>query len=77
MSRCDFKAKGAAILQSNKTFPETGRFIPNQKAWMDRTYISDASSICTEGRCVAMYRIKNKLIDSKNVAEVRLISTVK
>ncbi|KAL0851104.1 hypothetical protein ABMA28_006975, partial [Loxostege sticticalis] len=48
---------------------ETGRFIPNQKAWMDRTYISDASSICTEGRCVAMYRIKNKLIDSKNVAE--------
>ncbi|XP_028156116.1 dynein heavy chain 8, axonemal [Ostrinia furnacalis] len=48
---------------------ETGRFVPNQKAWMDRTYISDGSSICTEGRCVAMYRIKNKLIDSKNVAE--------
>lgn len=37
---------------------------------MDRAYISDASSIGTEGKCVAMYRIKNKVIDSKNVAEV-------
>ncbi|RVE46462.1 hypothetical protein evm_008872 [Chilo suppressalis] len=48
---------------------ETGRFIPNQKTWMERTYISDASSIATQGQCIAMYRIKNKVIDMKNVAE--------
>ncbi|KAL4712627.1 hypothetical protein ACJJTC_007924 [Scirpophaga incertulas] len=48
---------------------ESGRYVPNQRAWMERTYISDASTIGTEGRCVAMYRIKNKAIDIKNVAE--------
>ncbi|XP_061708954.1 dynein axonemal heavy chain 8 [Cydia pomonella] len=48
---------------------ESGRFVPNQKGRMERTYISDASSIGTCGRCVAMYRIKNKLVDTKNVAD--------
>lgn len=37
---------------------------------MERTYISDGSTIGTEGMCVAMYRIKNKAIDTKNVADV-------
>ncbi|XP_047526251.1 dynein axonemal heavy chain 8 [Pieris napi] len=48
---------------------ESGRFIPNQKGLMERTYISDGSTIGTEGMCVAMYRIKNKAIDTKNVAD--------
>ncbi|XP_075973556.1 dynein heavy chain 8, axonemal kl-3 [Anticarsia gemmatalis] len=48
---------------------ESGRFVPNQKGKMDRTYVSDCSSIGTEGRCVAMYRLKNKAVDSKNVAD--------
>ncbi|XP_045497912.1 dynein axonemal heavy chain 8 [Colias croceus] len=48
---------------------ESGRFIPNQKGRMERTYISDAGTIGTEGMCVGMYRIKNKSIDTKNVAE--------
>lgn len=37
---------------------------------MDRTYISDCSTIGTVGNCVAMYRIKNKAIDTKNIADV-------
>ncbi|CAK1540075.1 unnamed protein product [Leptosia nina] len=48
---------------------ESGRFIPNQKGRMERTYISDGSTIGTEGMCVGMYRIKNKAIDTKNVAD--------
>ncbi|KAI8438603.1 hypothetical protein MSG28_011048 [Choristoneura fumiferana] len=48
---------------------ESGRFVPNQKGWMERTYLSDSSTIGTEGKCVAMYRIKNKAIDTKNVAD--------
>ncbi|XP_072937033.1 dynein axonemal heavy chain 8 [Epargyreus clarus] len=48
---------------------ESGRYIPNQKGRMERTYISDASTIGTEGQCVALYRIKNKAIDTKNVAD--------
>ncbi|XP_049886262.1 dynein axonemal heavy chain 8 [Pectinophora gossypiella] len=48
---------------------ESGRFIPNQKGKMERSYISDGSSIETEGQCIAMYRIKNKLIEAKNIAE--------
>ncbi|XP_060805314.1 dynein axonemal heavy chain 8 [Amyelois transitella] len=48
---------------------ESGRFVPNQKSRMERTYISDGSTIGTEGACVAMYRIKNKMIDTKNVAD--------
>lgn len=37
---------------------------------MERTYISDGSTIKIEGKCVAIYRIKNKLIEAKNVADV-------
>lgn len=37
---------------------------------MERTYISDGATIGTEGACVAMYRIKNKAVDTKNVADV-------
>ncbi|XP_052742928.1 dynein axonemal heavy chain 8 [Bicyclus anynana] len=48
---------------------ESGRFIPNQKGKMDRTYISDATTIGTEGMCVAFYRIKNKAVDMKSVAD--------
>ncbi|CAH0727356.1 unnamed protein product, partial [Brenthis ino] len=48
---------------------ESGRFVPNQKGKMERTYISDAATIGTEGMCVAMYRIKNKAIDMKTVAD--------
>ncbi|CAB3256562.1 unnamed protein product [Arctia plantaginis] len=48
---------------------ESGRFVPNQKGLMDRIYISDCSTIGTVGNCVAMYRIKNKVIDTKNVAD--------
>lgn len=38
---------------------------------MERTYISDTATIGTEGMCVAMYRIKNKTVDMKSVADVR------
>ncbi|KAJ0182474.1 hypothetical protein K1T71_001843 [Dendrolimus kikuchii] len=48
---------------------ESGRFIHNQKGRMERTYISDGATTGTEGVCVAMYRIKNKAIDTKNVAD--------
>ncbi|VVC98542.1 unnamed protein product [Leptidea sinapis] len=48
---------------------ESGRFVPNQKGLMERTYISDAATMATEGICIGMYRIKNKAIDIKNVAE--------
>ncbi|XP_034837309.1 dynein axonemal heavy chain 8 [Maniola hyperantus] len=48
---------------------ESGRFVPNQRGKMDRTYISNAVSIGTEGMCVAFYRIKNKAIDTKSVAD--------
>ncbi|GBP33368.1 Dynein heavy chain 5, axonemal [Eumeta japonica] len=48
---------------------ESGRFVPNQKVYLERTYISDGSTIRTEGKCVAMYRTKNKAIDMKNVAD--------
>ncbi|KPI94920.1 Dynein heavy chain 8, axonemal [Papilio xuthus] len=48
---------------------ESGRFVPNQKTWMERVYLSDTSTIPVQGRCVAMYRIKNKAIDVKNVAD--------
>lgn len=37
---------------------------------MDRTYVSDGSTIKTEGKCVAMYRFKSKAVDMKNVNEV-------
>lgn len=53
-------------------FSESGRFVPNQKGKMDRTYISDAENIGTEGRCVAMYRFKSKAIDTRNVGDVSL-----
>ncbi|XP_041975311.1 dynein axonemal heavy chain 8 [Aricia agestis] len=56
-----------ALLPSLKM--ESGRFIPNQKGRMERTYVSDANSIGTVGTCVAFYRIKNKAIDNKNVAD--------
>lgn len=50
--------------------PESGRYIPNQKGRMERVYLSDGATIATEGVCVAMYRIKNKAIDTKNMADV-------
>lgn len=49
---------------------ESGRFIPNQKGLSDRPYISDGSTIQTTGQAVAMYRIKNKVIETKNMADV-------
>nr|XP_037867095.1 dynein heavy chain 8, axonemal isoform X2 [Bombyx mori] len=48
---------------------ESGRYIPNQKGRMERVYLSDGATIATEGVCVAMYRIKNKAIDTKNMAD--------
>ncbi|KAH9641786.1 hypothetical protein HF086_003912 [Spodoptera exigua] len=48
---------------------ESGRFVPNQRGKMERTYLSDASTIGTEGKCVAMYRFKTKAIDAKNVVD--------
>ncbi|CAH0592601.1 unnamed protein product [Chrysodeixis includens] len=48
---------------------ESGRYIHNQKGKMQRAYISDAASIGTLGKCVALYRIKTDEIDSKNVAD--------
>ncbi|XP_026319438.1 dynein heavy chain 8, axonemal-like [Hyposmocoma kahamanoa] len=48
---------------------ESGRYIPNQKGWMERTYVSDGDTIGTTGQMVAMYRIKNKLVESKNIAD--------
>lgn len=58
------------MLISTLRYLESGRFVPNQKTWMERAYISDTSTIPVQGRCVAMYRIKNKAIDVKNVADV-------
>lgn len=43
---------------------------------MERTYISDAATIGTEGMCVAFYRIKNKAVDMKTVADVRFSNIV-
>lgn len=51
-------------------FTESGRFVPDQKNNMDRTYLSDSSTIETEGKAVAMYRIKTNAIDQRNVADV-------
>lgn len=51
-------------------FPESGRFIHQQKGLMERTYISDAANIGTVGKCVAIYRLKNKAVDIRNVADV-------
>ncbi|KAJ8736205.1 hypothetical protein PYW08_006861 [Mythimna loreyi] len=48
---------------------ESGRFVPNQRGKMERTYISDAEFIGTEGMCVAMYRFKSKAIDTRNVGD--------
>ncbi|PZC81902.1 hypothetical protein B5X24_HaOG211688 [Helicoverpa armigera] len=48
---------------------ESGRFVPNQKGKMERTYLSDASTIGTEGKCVAMYRFKTKAIDARNIGD--------
>nr|XP_026487863.1 dynein heavy chain 8, axonemal-like [Vanessa tameamea] len=48
---------------------ESGRYVPNQKGKMERTYISDTAKIGTEGMCVAMYRIKNKTVEMKTVAD--------
>ncbi|CAG9137209.1 unnamed protein product [Plutella xylostella] len=48
---------------------ESGRFVPDQKNNMDRTYLSDSSTIETEGKAVAMYRIKTNAIDQRNVAD--------
>lgn len=43
---------------------------------MDRTYISDASTIGTEGKCVAMYRFRTKAIDSKNIGDVIILNKI-
>ncbi|KAJ8736206.1 hypothetical protein PYW08_006862 [Mythimna loreyi] len=48
---------------------DSGRFVPNQKGRMERTYISDATTIGTQGKCVAMYRLKSMAIDIRNVAD--------
>lgn len=37
---------------------------------MERTYISDGETIGTEGNCIAMYRLKTKAIDARNIADV-------
>lgn len=52
---------------------ESGRYVPNQKGWMERTYISDGDTIGTIGQVVAMYRIKNKAIESKNIGDVSYV----
>ncbi|XP_022821404.1 dynein heavy chain 8, axonemal-like [Spodoptera litura] len=48
---------------------ESGRFVPNQKGCMERTYISDLSKIGVQGKCVAIYRLKSYAIDARNVAD--------
>ncbi|XP_047042441.1 dynein axonemal heavy chain 8-like [Helicoverpa zea] len=47
---------------------ESGRYVPNQKGKMERTYISDCSSIGVTGKCVALYRLRSVAIDILNVA---------
>lgn len=41
---------------------------------MERTYISDAVTIGTEGQVIAIYRLKNKAVDVKNIADVSKLS---
>lgn len=56
-----------------RVLAESGRFYPNQKGCIERTYISDLSKIGIQGKCVAIYRLTCHAIDARNVADVRCI----
>ncbi|KAJ2947929.1 hypothetical protein O0L34_g9722 [Tuta absoluta] len=73
LNSCTANGGRSAVIVCDAFMPvlemDSGRFVPSQRGKMERAYLSDGYHVSTEGKCVALYRIKTTAIEQKNVNE--------